>query len=212
MLLLCPIAYLWQKIPDVDISHSFSTGCFTILFKLNIHKKYMFSITAQQVTHGHRALSPKSPHWPHLWHLNLGTNPLVDNVPIPPPRYTHNSYVAEIEYPYKEYHKLLVEQQKIGWDNFLHKKIIKPRWIYWQNYDNSKKHFNCILTCRKEHSHQTKKKKTKKKPVNIFLKNYWFYFYFACSGTSLSFTNQILDLQDEVHFLTPSVIFTTYSL
>ena len=70
--------------------------------------------------------SSKSPYWPYLQHQNLDTNPFVDNVPTPSPRYIlHIQYMEEIEYPYEEYPQLLTEQQNIGWDDFLCGKILK---------------------------------------------------------------------------------------
>ena len=71
----------------------------------------------------------------HFKYLNLDTYPYVDSVPHRPPRSTHNPYILEIEYPYEEYHQLLMEQHHINWDNFLRGKISKQWQIYQHNYD-----------------------------------------------------------------------------
>ena len=58
-----------------------------------------------------------------------------DNKPHHPPRLLHNSYVLKTEYPNKECHQLLMEQQHIGWDDFFHGKILKQWRIYQHNYE-----------------------------------------------------------------------------
>ena len=75
-----------------------------------------------------------------LKRLNLDTNPYVDSVPHRPSRLIHNPYILEIEYPNEEYHQLLMEQQHIGWDNFLCGKISKQWRIYQQNYEQTQHH------------------------------------------------------------------------
>ena len=82
----------------------------------------MFSITATTLTQEHKVSYPKPVHRYslHLLNLNTSTNPHVDNVPCPPPRCIRNPYVLKIDYIFEEYHQLLLEQWKIGWDNFLH--------------------------------------------------------------------------------------------
>ena len=67
------------------------------------------------LTHKHRVSCPSLPQ-SRRKRLNLDTNLYVDTVPHLPPRLIHNPYILEMEYPYKEYHQLLTEQQHIGWD------------------------------------------------------------------------------------------------
>ena len=86
------------------------------------------------LTHKHRVSCPPLPQ-SCLKRFNVDTNLYVDSVPLYPSRLIHNPYVLEIEYPYEKYHQLLMEQQHIGWDNFLCGKISKQWRIYQQNYE-----------------------------------------------------------------------------
>ena len=64
-----------------------------------------------------------------------------------------------------------MEQQHIGWDNFLCGKLSKQWHIYQQNYKQTQHHHQRISNCLKElinSSFLKKKKKKKKKPPNVF--------------------------------------------
>ena len=83
--------------------------------------------TALALTHERRVSRP---------HQNRNLNPYVDSVPHRP-HLIHNPYILETEYPYEEYHQLLMEQQHIGWDNFLRGKLSKQWRIYQLNYEKT---------------------------------------------------------------------------
>ena len=121
------------------------------------------------LTHKCKISRPSLPH-SHLKHSHLDTNPCVDSVPHRPSRLIPNPNILEIEYPYEEYHQFLLEQQHIGWDNFLCGKILKQWLIYQQNYEQTQHHHQCISNRLKElkNSSLLKKKKRKKNPPNVF--------------------------------------------
>ena len=136
-----------------------------------IQGNYLLSTTTMALTHKCRVSRPSLPQ-SHLKHLNLDTNPYVDSVPHHPSRLIHNPYIFEIEYPYKEYHQLLMKQQQIGWDSFLCRKISKQWQIYQHNYEQTQYHHQRILKCLREFKNlsllKKKKKRKKKKPPNVF--------------------------------------------
>ena len=114
----------------------------------------LLSITALALTHECRVSRPS---------LNPNTNPYVDSVPHRSSRLIHNPYILEIEYPYKEYHQLLMEQQHISWDNFLCGKLLEQWRIYQQNYEQTQHHHQRISNRLKELKDSSLSKKKKKK-------------------------------------------------
>ena len=73
-----------------------------------IQGRDLLSITTMALTHERRVSRPYLPQ-SRLKRLNLDTNPYVDSVPHRPSRLIHIPYILEIEYPYEEYHQLLME-------------------------------------------------------------------------------------------------------
>ena len=136
-----------------------------------IQGKDLLSITTMTLTHKYKVSHPYLPH-SCLKCLKLDTNLYVDSVPHRSPILLHNPYILEIEYPYEEYHQLLMEQQHIGWDNFLHGKISKQWCIYQHNYEQTQHHHQHILKRLREFKNPSllkkKKKKKNKKPPNVF--------------------------------------------
>ena len=113
-----------------------------------IQGKDLLSITGTSLTHKRKVSRPSLPP-SRLQRLNLDTNPYVDSVPHRPSQLIHYPYLLGIEYPYEEYHQLLMEQQHIGWDKFLHGKISKQWRIYQQNYKQTQHHHQRISNCLK---------------------------------------------------------------
>ena len=136
-----------------------------------IQGKDLLSTTALALTHKCKVPHPSVHSSSCIRRLNLATNPYVDTVPHLPLRLIHNPYILETEYPYKEYHQLLMEQQHIGWDNFLCEKISKQWRIYQHKYEQTQNHHQRILKRLRELQNPSllkKKNKKKKKPPNIF--------------------------------------------